>query len=426
MLARHARQSKSCRNDFGRRAPPLLTKPAAAAYRADLGARDQPFGSADGEWITVASILEHATLVDEPTRGELLREAVALATGIVGEAEVRRLAEREWEDRDRSESEAIVILADKIHSDGALNLAGLIYDALLDADSSLNVVQRGRILTKRARVEWKSGRVDEAAERFRYVESLGRRAKSAELRVRAWIGFAAVSQIHEDYAQLDHYARRVARFAERSGLRRLARDARMGLMIAAGNARRLDDALVHGWTAYQQSIGDVLDEAEVLGNLGQVLLDSGCIEAARASFASVVSRELPARMLLPALGGLALASAASQHDLTTEWAAREVLRIEAHVVPRYPLAAALFECGVALTRIGRTKTAARCTDAAIEMAQRYGFRELASRLRTVGTPAPSTRSADSLNKRAARVTRELSSMEPRQLPRHVRLAAVSA
>jgi tetratricopeptide (TPR) repeat protein len=405
-----------------------LTKPATAAYRADLGARDQPFGRADGDWIAVATVLEHATLVDEPTRGELLREAVRLATEIVGADEVQRLAEREWQDRDRSASEAIVILADRVHSDGALNLAANIYDGLLDADASLTAVQRGRILAKRARVEWKSGRAEEAADRYRHIESLGRYSNSPELRIRAWIGFVALNQVHQNYEQVDRYSRRAARLAERTHLRRLERDARSGLMIAASLTGRPDDALVHGWAVYQLSIGDPLDEAEVLQNLGQVLFNAGFVDVARAAFASVASRELPARWILPALGGLALASAASGHDLTTEWAAREILRVDPLNVPRYPLASALTEATIALTRIDRKKTALRCREAALRLAQEYDFGELAKQLDGLETSLPSAKvsSAGVLSRRAANVARALTSMEPSQLPQHVSFAAASA
>jgi len=334
-----------------------LAQSAATAYRADLGSREQPFGGVDGEWITVAAVLEHAALLREPERARLLHNAVTLATELVGDAEVRRLAEREWQDRDRSESEAIVVLADRIEAAGAFMLAGTVLDALLEADASLSSVQYGRVLARRARLEWKAGRLDNAADRYAYIESLGRRSKSAELRARASIGFVALNQIKQNATDMHRYAKRAARLAEQVGLRRLTRDAHGGLAIAAGLDLRIDDALVHWWTVYQLSLGDPLDEAEVLQNLGQVLFVSGFVDVARAAFANVVSRELPARWTLPALGSLALASAASKHDHTTEWAARELLRINPLSVPRYSLASALFEAATALARWCATRSA---------------------------------------------------------------------
>ena len=415
-------------NDFLDVRRDFLAPTATAAYRADLGARDQPFGAVDGDWITVASVLEHATLVAEPARSELLREAVERATGIIGETEVQRLAAREWQDRDRGASEAIVFLSDQLEAAGAFTLAGTLLDALLEADGSLNVVQRGRILARRARKEWKAGRLDNAADRYTHVESLGRRSKSAELKARGLIGFVALSQIKQNAAEMHRYAKRAAHLAEQSGLRRLTRDAYTGLAIAAGLDLRIDDALVHGWTVYQLSIGDPLDEAEVLLNLGYMLFVSGFVDVARAAFASVVPRELPARWILPALGSLALASAASTHDLTTEWAARQLLRVNPLTVPRFDLASALSEAATALARIGRSKSSLRCRDAALDLARQYGFPALVAQLEGLdgSIPAPSVSPTTILNKRAANIARELSSMEPTEMPQHLAFAAASA
>jgi tetratricopeptide (TPR) repeat protein len=227
---------------------------------------------------------------------------------------------------------------------------------------------------------------------------------------------------------MHRFAKRAARLAEQVGLRRLTRDAYNGLAIAAGLDQRIDDALVHGWTVYQLSIGDALDEAEVLGNLGYMLFVSGFVDVARAAFASVVSRELPARWLLPALGNLALASAASKHDLTTEWAARELLRVNPLTVPRYDLALALSEATTALARIGRSKSSLRCRDAALGVARQYGFLELVAKLERLdgSIPVPSPSPTTILNKRAANIARELSSMEPLEMPQHIALATASA
>jgi tetratricopeptide (TPR) repeat protein len=227
---------------------------------------------------------------------------------------------------------------------------------------------------------------------------------------------------------MHRYAKRAARLAEQVGLRRLTRDAHNGLMIAAGLDLRIDDALVHGWTVYQLSIGDPLDEAEVLLNLGYTLLVSGFVDVARAAFASLVSRELPARGMLPALGNLALASAASKHDLTTEWAARELLRVNPLTVPRYDLALALSEAATALARIGRTKSSLRCRDAALDLARQYDFPALLARLEGPdgSIPAPSVSPTTILNKRAQNIARELSSMEQREMPQHIALATASA
>ena len=45
-----------------------------------------------------------------------------------------------------------MLLSDTMHRVGALNMAGIVLDGLLAADGSLNDVQRGRIISQRARV----------------------------------------------------------------------------------------------------------------------------------------------------------------------------------------------------------------------------------------------------------------------------------
>jgi len=150
-----------------------LAQPATAAYRADLGARDKPFGALDGEWITVASVLEHATLVDEPAKSELLRQAVELATGIVGEAEVQRLAAREWQDLHRSASEAIVILSDQDDVRGAaLNLMRFFEDESCgQCTPCRSGTQKARVLMEQS--VWDTALLDELSQCMRDASICG-------------------------------------------------------------------------------------------------------------------------------------------------------------------------------------------------------------------------------------------------------------
>jgi tetratricopeptide (TPR) repeat protein len=206
------------------------------------------------------------------------------------------------------------------------------------------------------------------------------------------------------------------------------REAHSGLLITAGVAKRLNEALLHGWTVYELSVGDPIDEAEILQNLGQALLDSGFSDTARAVFAALVARELPVRIMLPALGGLALASAASGHAATTEWAADEVERVDRLLAPNYALASALVECAVALSRIGRDDASERCRQAALRLALAENYYEVAYRAEDLDRSNLTARGAPSraLTKRAARIARALEWMEPQQLPAHVALATIPA
>ena len=404
-----------------------VVKSAASAYRADLAGHRDQFGAFDHAWITLATLLEHAALVPVDHREELLRDAIELAREIVGETELHRLGAREFQNRDRTPAEAIVLAADAIHAAGALNLAAVLFDALAAADTSLNVVQRGRILYYRARVALKQGEIDEALFRYRQVETSGRDARRAELVVRGLLGMGAVAQMRGNYPQLARRARRAAALAERAGLVRLASQARAGLMIEAANAHRFDEALVHAWYVYEASTGDAVDEGEILSNIGQLLLEAGHVHGARAAFASVVSRALPVRILLPALGGLAISSGASDDVSTLDWAVREIERIEEMAAPRYPVAEALLECATALAGQGRPADAERCRKRALKLAVTHGFHEVAYK---ADAPDPSAiacaaTATHAFRNRSADIAREVVGMEPKRLPSHVAMATAS-
>jgi len=402
-----------------------VTISAAAAYRLDAAGRTQNSAVDDDDRAIVAgAVLQHAALLPAPQRSELLRDAIEVAIEIVGEPEVERLAAREWQDVDRTPSEAITLLAETVQRAGSFNLARVLLDGVLQADDSLTVVQRGRVLAARARIAWKLGSLDDARERYELLERLGRNAKSAELKARACVGLASVAYMRGNYPELQRYAARAARIADREGFRELGRKAHNALLIVAGANRQLDAALSHGWSAYQASDNPV-DACEVLQNIGQVLFDAGQVDTARAVFATVVSHELPALILLPALGGLALASAKCGMEDTVRWAATEVTRIDASIVPRYALASALTECASGLNLVGRRDDAERCRAHAAALATANGFHEIAYRIDAMPAIRAASAEAESAIRRgsSAKIVTELKWMEPERRPDHVRLAA---
>jgi tetratricopeptide (TPR) repeat protein len=408
--------------------PVIIPRSATGAYRADLVGRESAFGPHDGAWVAVASLLEHAALLPEPERSRLVVDAVEFSREMIGDEDIGRLGEREWQEHDRTPVEAIMLLADTVHRAGALHIAGVMLDALLVADESLNAVQRGRIISQRARVFRKLGLIDEALEYDRYVARLGRQHKSVELIVRASLGFMTLAQFRGNYPDMHRHSARAARMAERAGFKKLTRDGRIGLMIALGAAHRFDEALVNGWKVYQSSVGHLVDENEVLQNIGQLLFEAGHFAEARAGFAAVVSRELPAHIILPALGGLALASAATGQPDTVEWAASEIERLAGSTPLRYPIASALLESATGLHRIGRTAQAERHRLAAIHLGKSHNFHEIVFRAEAlepaaVGVPAAVRRP---LTKEAATVANEVAWMEPKRLPAHVALAIASS
>lgn len=416
--------------------PTVTTKPAETitpiaraatdAFRADVAARPEPGAESAAVWLTVASLVEHAALVPETEAAVIVSRAIELARDAIGETELARLGTNEWGEQDRVPSDAIVLLTDAMQGADMLHLAGATLDSLLAADRELGPIQRGRIVAKRARVAWKLGMLEEAEARYRDVARLGRREGSAELRARAAIGFVALAQLRGNYPEVRRQARRAVRLAANTGLPSLIRNAHSGMLIAAAVSRSLDEALLHGWEVYRASLGDPVQQAEVLQNLGQALLDAGHADVARAVFSSIVTRQIPPRILLPALGGLALSSGDATHRDGVLWAARQIRSIDERAVPRYALASALVECAIALARIGERRDSDALRSQGLRIARAHGFHEVAYRAEDIDPRVSSEHEPPpTLNKRAAAVARELEWMEPERLPERITLAVGS-
>jgi tetratricopeptide (TPR) repeat protein len=271
------------------------------------------------------------------------------------------------------------------------------------------------------------GKLDEGLRHDREVARLGRRAKSLELRARASLGYASLGQMRGNYPELHRHAQRARRLAERAGLRKLTRDANMGLMIALGVARRFDEALIPAWDIYQSSIGDRIDEGEALQNIGQVLFEAGHLPEARAGFAAVVARELPVHILLAALGGLCLTSAETDQADTTRWAAAEIERLADSHAPRYSIAIALLESAIALARIGDRDASDRHRAGAVQLGKAHGFHEIVYRAESIGAGSPGARPPEriTLTGDAAKVATSVAWLEPPRLPDHVAAALAS-
>lgn len=402
---------------------------ATTAYRADLSERAGPFGPDDGAWVTVASLLEQArSLTDAAQARMLVAEATAVARDAVGRQAVERAGQQEWGTVERTPVEPIILLADQAFEAGALRLARAILDALLEADRTLGAVQRGRVIARRARADGRLGRMSEAADQYREVERLGGEVGSVELQARAWIGQGALAQMRGNYPEQRRWSRRAAREADAAGLAYLSRLAHNGLMIAAGAQHRFDESLHHAAIVYAASLGDPLLEGEVLQNIGQIWLEAGHPRPAAETFAGVLRRPVSIRIVLPALGSLAVASAALGDVAAVEWADRELARVRASaVVPPYAYASAALECASALVTLRRRGAAERTLAAAEAVANAHGFYEIIVKAEAIragagATPFPAPeRLGAAADRLARRIGAEAADGE--RLPEHVQLAA---
>lgn len=399
---------------------------ATRAYRADLAGRTQPLGEHDGGWLAIAALLEQAAGLPESDAGSVLRHVERLAAEVASPAALETLVRREWQNSEIDPVDPIVAVAEEAQDHNAFRLAAHILDALLAANRSLSELQRGRILARRARAALKLGDVDGAADRYAQSLRIGRAVHDPELRARGWVGRASIAFSHGNYPEVWRCARCAARIADRHELRMLSHYAHNWLMVAAAMSGRMDDALAHGWRSYRAAAGEPLKEAEVLVNVSQVLFDTGHVRAARAGWTAVLAmKHLTAHTALPALGGMAMASALLGDTPRVVWAAREVVGLEGAGAPRHSAAAALLECAIAFARIEQPAAAAEHAAAALQLARAHGFHEIAFKADSLDVSAalPSTPRLR-LNAHGAAVARDVERLGCDRLPTHVALATV--
>src|SRR5436190_2578326 len=393
----------------------------ASAYRADMRNRTRPFGPDDDRWLAAAVELR-ASLGGSAANDHLL-DALAIAIDVLGDERIDDFVRREWRGQ-HCHIEALVVLADAIENLGAFHLAATVLDDLLRARTDITALERGRILSLRARVERKLGRLNDAKDRYELIASLGDSDRTGELTARAAIGLMALAQERGNMPEVRAYALRAIGRAQADNLSQLERLAHQGIAMAESKAGNVDAAAAAAWQAFTLARDDSLAEAEGLQILGQILLEAGQASLARSCFAAVMTRAAPDRIILPALGGLALASARDAREPTTEWAVREVWRAAKETVPSYQLAEALLESATALRMLGRGIDADRYAATAHGIAETAGFHELVYRLDTA-PPSPAPKFAEAPAIQDTKLASALAALEPERLPSRLRFESAS-
>jgi len=398
---------------------------AAAAYRRDVAANPtrSALATPDGVWIAIGTTCQRAAaLAHVDMARPLLAEAQRMAVGCLGGDPANGRPRLDPPQSPRSEHDVLRLVVEGMEDVGAYHLATVTLDALA-ALPSVTKLDRGRIIAHAARIARSMGELERAAHLYGHVERVGRDADLPELLVRAWVGQAVVAQVKGNAPEARRRAKRALSAAVRHDFTRLGALARTTLMIVEAKAGRFEEALLEGWQVFLAMRGDAAGEASILSNLGQMLLDMDMPAAARAAYKALFARTSLPRIVLPALGGYAAASAAVDRVDELQWAASEVVLAVAVGHPPYETANALLECAGAMKSVGLEDHARGLLREAIRLAGRHGYHEIAVRAEwaqgIVGTPAGPARCERSPGPGAVAIVGAISALEPAERPAHV-------
>jgi hypothetical protein len=404
----------------------LPAKPVSAtapmAYRKDMESRkSQEIGAQDGAWIVVATIVTQLQYCEPGERRVFLEDAAAIAEDLFTPEELAYGCAIDPPRVDRKSSIArLRLIAEQIEYAGALNLALCLLDGLsnvLPTDS----VNAGRVLAQRARITWKMGKVDLAKARFEHLERRARKLRNNELLVRAWAGLLGMAQLRGNYPEMMIWSRRVSRRAARCGYRRLEAIGHHGLMVASAVGGKFDEAIVHGWTAYQLREGNKFGQFQILTDISRLFLDSGHPDVAREGFVRVLANSCDINTAVPALGGYAIASAQLADAQSVRWAAAEATEIMEGTHDRYEWASALLDCAQALDALGDYPYAAVLRARASAVAQYAGFHEFVHKAGTASSLPAEVKQRDAMQAATEAVADQLFQIPGASLPDHLEL-----
>jgi hypothetical protein len=369
-------------------------QPVLEAYSTDLAHRrsEAPITAHDGHWIAVGSLLSHARNLPEPKRQRLLSQARRTIRSLLGDALWAQgpLLDAAPPTDGRVLGPRVRLLCEQIEDAGAIHLADALVSTYLVSGDEIDALERGRIAALRARLAWKRGDHATAFELYKRVRATARRIASAELEVRAEVGFAVVARLRGNYPDSRNAARRAVRLGEAHGLSRLAALGHQSLMIAAVVAGDLNTAMHHGWLAYANVRGDPIDEAGYLADMAQLFLDGGHVDLASAGFAAALERPIPNRIRLPVLGGAAIAASRQGDANIVERMAYEVRCTVNDALLPYASVVGRLDIAEALEAIGQFHAAEPFRHEAETVATAHRYHELVHRARhPLATARPS-------------------------------------
>lgn len=382
-----------------------------AAYRDDLTRRgDSAASEVEGAWVELGILLAHAGVLPQEERDAALSAAGTLVRALLGASaweEGHRLDPMPPKDADSLPSRVRTV-SEMVEDAGAMRLADAILAAFLTAHPDCDPLERGRIEAARARIAWKEGSIDAARDRLAHVIALSKRIESDELLARALIGQALLARLAGNYPESHDKARSALELAMDGGMRRLAAVAHNTLLVVAAVRGRYGDAIAHGWNGFLLAQGDSVLESELLGNVGQVFLDLGHPITAIAAFRAVVGRQPHSRLLLPALGGYAVAAARLGDEPAMQQAAAGIAyHVDTAGTP-YAIAVALLELADAYDIVGRRALARAHRSHARRIADAKAYHELVFRAdQPRDMERPASRALDPTSESIAEAVREL-------------------
>jgi tetratricopeptide (TPR) repeat protein len=221
------------------------------------------------------------------------------------------------------------------------------------------------------------GLLEEAQDTYECAQEDALRAGDRELEARALLGLAVVAGHRGNYPEVLTHGRRALELLPAGS--EYAANAHNDLMIAAMVTRDFPAAFEHGWKGYDAAGADAESKASMIINLSSLAMRTGRPTAARRGFLAAFAMTRIHHRQLPALGGLALASATLGDAAELRRIADKIEEIATSSPLAYEISAARFELAQAWKETGNLEEADKCLACARDLAVAHGFHEVTFR-----------------------------------------------
>lgn len=385
--------------------------PAFQAFAHDARAKSTTSDALDERlsgFFAVTKAAERLSTIDRSQRGAYLE---LLATDILPPSEQRPTLRHDVYDRP---SDVIALLTERfrvevelMEQSGCFEMAFATMSAVCQLASRSDLATRMLSTVHLGRVARSLGDLDVATDCYQTAVDISLRERDGPLAARAMIGLGLVASSRGNRPAERSLFERALSLAHPGGTVEMA--ACQGLMMSALSERRLVDALLYGWRAFDLTAPASDERSMIVGNLATASLHGDFAAAALRGFLHVLTLTDTARIRLPNIGGAIRAAARLLEGERVEALNREGDKESVRAQMPFETARFLLYAGEAWTTIGDREFARRRFNDALAIANVHGFFELSMRAEAAiaelerNTPS---RSAPNLTAESIRVVSE--------------------
>jgi hypothetical protein len=344
----HDARTVATTDDVDERLPTFLaiTKMAERLSGLDAADRDAYLASLAGELLPVSD-----------ARPTLVHDAQAVPTDSLA-----RLSER------------LRVEAERMERSGCFEMAFATLSAVCQMSSHADLTTRLTATVHLGRIARQLGDFETATDCYTTVTDEGLRERDGPLAALGFIGLGLVASNRGNRPAERSMFERALSLAHPGGW--VEASASQGLMNVAIAERRLIDALLHGWRAFDLAPEGGETRAMILSNLALTSLHSDFTVAALGGFMHVLTLTDTARIRLPAIAGAMRAAARLREDEQVRSLNAAGDKESARAALPYEGARFLLHAGEAWMTVGDREFARRRYQDAQRLAVQHGFFEI--------------------------------------------------